>query len=692
MPNPSPSHLMSVTDIERGLVARYMHRLLSRTDIPSRAVRALLVWLNERADVLSLPMPQPLIDALGGYMAFKPADFEAAWACHRPSVIGMLDGAASQTPRPEPLATNAKMLTEALGLPRAAWMLLGVIACSSRFDQVGYLVGSAVDNVGPATRALSLLIGEPQATVDALLMPSGELVASGLIQVREDSLYMTGSDARYAIPGRVNVCLDRPFASFAQMRSAVLGEPLIASVGYADYEHVAADRDLIAGVLRGALDAGEAGVNILLYGPPGSGKTELAKVVAAAAGGSLLATGEESSSGRGEADRSGRLADLVFSQRLLAGQDRTVLLFDEMEDVAVHLIKRGGSKVYLNRLLETNPVPIVWTSNELANIDPALLRRMTLAVELKRPPVVQRQRILERLAARAGLVLSPAEVEALARRLDATPAIYENALKAARLSGGGADAVERAALGIVRAVSGVVARKPGAIPEFDPLLATASQDLGALADRLVGAAARAFSVCLSGPPGTGKSAFARYLARRLGMELVLKRASDILGPYVGETERAIAGAFQEAEAAGAMLVFDEADSLLLDRRDAVRSWEITQVNEMLTWMEEHPLPVVFTTNYMERVDTASLRRFTFHVTLGYLDKSGLRRAWQVFLGQDRPSADWLVFANLTPGDFAKARKQAEVLGLMEQPARIAEILGEISRGKPDARGALGFTG
>ncbi|MBN9278950.1 MAG: AAA family ATPase, partial [Hyphomicrobium sp.] len=276
------------------------------------------------------------------------------------------------------------------------------------------------------------------------------------------------------------------------------------------------------------------------------------------------------------------------------------------------------------------------------------------------------------------------------RRLDATPAIYENALKAAKLSGGGAEAIERAALGIVRAVSGVVARKAGAIPDFDPLLVCSDQDLAALSDRLVAAQARAFSICLSGPPGTGKSAFARDLARRLGLEIILKRASDILGPYVGETERQIAGAFEEARESDAMLVFDEADSLLLDRRDATRSWEITQVNEMLTWMEDHPLPVCFTTNFMERVDSASLRRFTFQIVLSYLDKPGLRRAWQVFFGTDRIPAEAAGIANLTPGDFAKARKQAEVLGVLDNPARLAEIMSDISRSKPDARGSLGF--
>jgi SpoVK/Ycf46/Vps4 family AAA+-type ATPase len=364
-----------------------------------------------------------------------------------------------------------------------------------------------------------------------------------------------------------------------------------------------------------------------------------------------------------------------------------------MEDAAADLIRRGGSKVFLNRLLEQNPVPTLWTSNELTAIDPALLRRMTLAIELKRPPASQRRRIIEQLLARAGLSLSEEDVERLAQRLDATPAILENAIRAAKFAGGGVETIERAAQGVIRAVSGVAAKKAGVIPAFDPALTSANIDLVALADRIVGGRRRAFSLCLSGPPGTGKSAFARYLAGRLGLDVVQKRASDILGPYVGQSERNIADAFLEARDANTFLVFDEADSLLMDRRDAVRSWEVTQVNEMLTWMEDHPLPVCFTTNLMDRIDAASLRRFTFDVRFAYLERRSLARAWQVFFGLADVPPDGLRFENLTPGDFAKARKQCEVLGVAADVARVIEILDDISRGKPDAGGgALGFVG
>ena len=71
--------------------------------------------------------------------------------------------------------------------------------------------------------------------------------------------------------------------------------------------------------------------------------------------------------------------------------------------------------------------------------------------------------------------------------------------------------------------------------------------------------------------------------------MVQKRASDLLSMWVGDTEQRIAAAFAEAHDAGHFLVFDEADSLLADRRFAERTWEVSQVNEMLAWMEHHPL-------------------------------------------------------------------------------------------------------
>ncbi len=683
---------MSVNDIERGLIACYVSRVLERSDLPIRSMRYILYWLNDRADLLNLPLPKELTKSIGNIYSGGASltDFSKAYQVHRSKLIASLQKAANTTGQPEPLSSNLRELVDMLGLPEVAWNIVGLVAFYSRFEQVQYFCDSVSEAAGPINRAVSILVGASPRVVDQLISPTGELITSGLLQYREGNQEIGGPGGRFSIPSRLDNSLDQNFSNFSDFRQKLLGDSIEPGIVASDYDHIATDRDLITSVLKGAAAEKAKGVNILLYGPPGSGKTELTKVAAKVSGLSLYASGEEFSV-EGETDRSGRLSDLVFALKLLNGSGKTALLFDEMEDIAWQLIRRGGSKLYLNRLLENNSVPVLWTSNKIDEIDPAILRRMTLAIELKKPPAKQREKILRRLSKRVGVKLTKKEVENLARKIDATPAVIENALKAAKYAGGGEKHVERAALGIVRAVSGQNLKQVPIAPDFDPELCKADINLVDLADKLTNSERLGFSLCLSGPSGTGKSAFARYLSTRIGLDLMQKRASDLLGPFVGQSEQQIADAFETARETKSFLVFDEADSLLFDRTQAHRSWEVTQVNEMLTWMEDHPFPVCFTTNLMGSMDLASLRRFTFHVTFNFLDKSALKKAYKLFFGFNTLPDDALLFENLTPGDFAKVRKQAEFLGQLKNKKAIVDLLMKISMGKPGAKSNLGFS-
>ena len=168
-----------------------------------------------------------------------------------------------------------------------------------------------------------------------------------------------------------------------------------------------------------------------------------------------------------------------------------------------------------------------------------------------------------------------------------------------------------------------------------------------------------------------------------------KRVSDLFSKWIGETEERIAQAFGQAVEEEAFLIFDEADALLGDRAGAQRSWEITQVAEMLTWMEAHPLPFCCTTNLMERLDRASLRRFTFKVKFDSLTRAQLARAFEVFFGLQAP-AEVLALANLTPGDFATVGRKARILDCARDAEALAAMLAEESRAKPDHAGPIGF--
>ena len=78
--------------------------------------------------------------------------------------------------------------------------------------------------------------------------------------------------------------------------------------------------------------------------------------------------------------------------------------------------------------------------------------------------------------------------------------------------------------------------------------------------------------------------------------MLQERASDLLFMWLEETEKGIAAAFAEARAKEAVLLIDESEAMLLHRAGAVRSWEVSQVDEMLVQMERHPMPFVCMTN------------------------------------------------------------------------------------------------
>lgn len=483
------------------------------------------------------------------------------------------------------------------------------------------------------------------------------------------------------------------FDSREEWIAAILGPSLAPTCSWEDFEHLGSARGLAAGVITGAQVDRDKSINLFLHGPVGNGKTEFCRVLAARAGKSIWSVGECDDSGE-EPNRSERLASLRLAQRLLAKRPDALILFDEAEDlltmdVTVLGLRRpgSGSKVHINRMLETNAVPVLWTCNDIRWIDPAVLRRMTLAIEIKAPNQTARARIWRKVSAETKLPLDDPAVTRLAKSYAAPPGVAMNAARAALLARGGVSEVEEAMSSVLRLLDIAPLSPEADASDFDLSLANCHEDLGALIDRLARPEApRNWSTCLHGAPGTGKSKFARYLAAKLGMEVVQRRVSDLYSCWVGESEKKIAAAFADARREGHMLVFDEADSLLQDRRNAARSWEITHVNEMLTWMESHPLPFVCTTNFMDNLDPASLRRFTFKVNFRTLTAIQAARAFERFFGEAAPVG---MPEGLAPGDFSVVRRKRELLGITDPTILIKWLTDEVTA-KGIRAGEIGF--
>ena len=173
------------------------------------------------------------------------------------------------------------------------------------------------------------------------------------------------------------------------------------------------------------------------------------------------------------------------------------------------------------------------------------------------------------------------------------------------------------------------------------------------------------------------------------MEVLDKRYSELTSSLLGESEKAIAASFEEAADLGAFLILDEADSLLRDRGAARHSWEITPVNEMVTWMERRPLPFACTTNAPEMLDPATARRFLFKVRFLPMDEGQIAAAFFGAFGIEAPGSI-LKLELLTPGDFAVVARKAEILG-QRDPVRLAQWLEEEVAAKPEGkRMRIGF--
>ena len=448
---------------------------------------------------------------------------------------------------------------------------------------------------------------------------------------------------------------------------------------------------MLTALLKNAVAERAAGVNVLLYGPPGTGKTELARVAAQSAGLDLYEVEYADRDGNSLSGRD-RYRSLQIGQVFLKSSANVALLFDEVEDVfppisgdAAQLMARldsgdglaaGGSvsgKAWVNQILETNPVPVIWVTNRIEQIDPAFRRRFQYHLELKSPPPGAREALVAR--ALAGVEVSADFTARLAGRRGLTPAQVRTAVKFARLaaegSGQAVDAlIERQLAHADKALgsAGAQPRARAVVTNYD-LSLTNVESRFAL-PRIVEALRRRGlgTLCLYGPPGTGKTALAEHIAAELQRPLLVRQASDLSSKFVGETEQNMAKMFADAEAEEAVLLLDEADSFLRSRRRAERSYEVTEVNEMLQGMERFAGIFICTTNLFEELDEAALRRFTFKIGFKPLTVEQRERMFvaEALEGAGEPTAEQRArlarLDALTAGDFAAVKRQIDVLG------------------------------
>ena len=449
------------------------------------------------------------------------------------------------------------------------------------------------------------------------------------------------------------------------------------------------------------------GLNILLYGAPGTGKTSFALSLAAELGYELYRI-------RGAEEFDGDSINIwprFAALRICDGQanrDRSLILIDEADDLldsagapsadvsAGVPDGRKDKKETLNIILDQLKTPCIWiTNNQPYHLAPSSRRRFDYSIEFAPLSQQKRQQVWKNLRLRYGLAetVNDEMIESLARRFPISAGGIDLALRnfsrLARDPAVAATAMESLEyllrphcelMGIdpndntsasvdYYSLSGLNIRGP-----IGPqrLLQAAREfyrqhELPAPTDRRIPGPAH-LAVLLSGPPGTGKTEFVKFLSRELSCPLRTVMSGDLLSRYVGGTEQKIRQVFRAAAADKAILFLDEADGPLRSRSLSERSWEVTQVNELLYAMDHFAGILICATNSVEMLDAATIRRFTFKLEFDYLDAAGKGEFYRRLLAEicpeplDRDRQRRLnQIADLAPGDFYTVRQAMSYL-------------------------------
>ena len=594
------------------------------------------------------------------------------------------------------LEHNLNLLQENLGLNDAEKTILRFVAIMFNYEVVSdacELIGDL--NNRQAAKALSQILNLDVLDVQNAFRKDGIFAKTSLIKI--DSYYSRNLRSKIdVINNEFTGALFIKCKSIDEIFQSAIKPCSKTNLTLKNYAHVKEDMQILVSFLKNAIHKKQKGVNVLLYGSAGTGKTELSKVIASELNLKLyeVAYADESR----YANELERIRSYCLAQNVLqAGSN--LLMYDEAEDVfnTRNEEKRQYGKAFINRSLETNEVPTIWITNNIYCMDEAVVRRFNLAIELGVPNENMRAKTIKEYSAN---LIDNKLIKKLAKNQHVAPAVVSNAsLVVSNLNARDKNkAFERVISNTLKAQGyGEIEKDKSSddLPSsYDPNFVNSNCDLNELMKGIK--ESKSARVCLYGVPGTGKSAYAKFIAKGLRKPIIIKKGSDLLSMWVGGTERNIADAFEEAKNKKAVLVFDEVDSFLQDRSGASRSWEITQVNEMLVQMESFDGIFIATTNLIDNLDKASLRRFDLKLEFGYLLPNQALNLFKKECALLRVKFDENAAKKvsnlglLAPGDFASVRRQAKFRPIKNADDFYERLEQEVALKNEEKNARIGF--
>ena len=445
----------------------------------------------------------------------------------------------------------------------------------------------------------------------------------------------------------------------------------------------------------------ENGISVLLYGAAGAGKTSFAISLGALLGKDVYFIAQnDKESRRASYSASFRYAALAAAQRQL-DPEKCILVVDECDDMIEANRAHGlfgffsqrddgaETKGQLNTVIDENRHTVLWICNSQQDaIAKSSRRRFDYSVLFDELLPETRVHIWENSLRRHGCEgkLAPSFIAEISRKYKVNAGGIALAVRnaAALVAHDPAKPFEDCVVKFLQAHCALLAISKSNDERLEPARDYSLEGLniksGIRPDRLIqvcrnflssqsnpacaGRDRPRMNLLLHGVPGSGKTEFVKYLAKSVGRKLNIKNASELLSMYVGGTEHLLAAAFAEAEKNNEILFIDEGDSMLSSRDNAQRSWEVSQVNTLLTEMENFNGIFALSTNLIQKLDPAALRRFTFRIHFDFLDDDGKDTFFRTYfqhLGLPEPTAEEKAalhaIGRLTPSDYRNVRQQ-----------------------------------
>ena len=500
------------------------------------------------------------------------------------------------------------------------------------------------------------VLGIDNRTYNSIVSAGGALKSFGLIDDNGDLEDET-------IESIANKNLDAFFADLIEKSSC-----------YEAYDLSSFSVNREADTIMQRMLSGTENISILLYGKAGSGKTEYAKSLVKASGLKPLVFKNEAELSMKRFDKDNILCRL--NMLLSISHPDSVIIIDEAETMletseeGVYGRRASPKKGVVNKMLEHSRNKVIWIVNHTSLIDRSTLRRFNFSFRFDAMSSEQLRKITAAKLSPLGLDNQiNSQILDLIEKYSITGASVDNVVKTIKSLG---TKDPKRLLECVKTILKENSALLNGTPSTQKKL-SAAYDMSALNTTVSPATivemienAENFAkanrsddngirMLFYGTSGTGKTEFARYIAEKLEKKILLKRASDILDMYVGNTEKLIRSAFAEAEKTNSILLLDEADSFFANRENARNSWERTQVNELLTQMEEFNGIMICTTNLRKILDPAMNRRFHIIVEFKPMTKEGIRcmlkRYFSSFEFTDDEVARIERCNSVTPGDF-----------------------------------------